>query len=109
MDILGAIGDFFGGLFNSLIDWGLGLINGLLEGLGSLLTWWFDSLGLSISVPLGVFNVLNDITYSIGYIFPIKELLPIPLFMLSFYVAKIVFAVFQIIASTVIKRVKIKL
>lgn len=108
MDFFGSIGNFFVSLFDGVIDWGLNLINGLLDGLGSLISWWFDSLGLSVSVPSGVFNVLDDITYSIGYIFPIKELLPIPLFFLSFYIAKVVFAVFQIIASTVIKRVKIK-
>lgn len=109
MDILNSIFGFFGDLFNGVIDWALGLLNGLFEGLGSLLTWWFDSLGMAISIPSGVFNVFNDITYSIGYIFPITELLPIPLFMVAFYVARIIFAVFQIIASTVIKRVKISL
>ena len=108
MDVLNLIGDFFKNLIDCVLDWVVELLNWIFGGLGELIAWWFESIGLDISIPVDVFNVFNDITYSIGYIFPIKELLPIPIFMFTFYVARIVFAVFQIIASTVIKRVKVK-
>lgn len=95
-------------LFNGFIDWIIGIINAMFGGAGSLLTWWLGDLGLNISLPDNIYSVLHDVTYCIGYIFPVRELVPIPAFMLSFYIARAIFALFKIIASTVIKRVKVK-
>lgn len=105
---LNQIFDFFGGVLDNLIDWVLKLVNSLLGGIGELIANWLASQGLTIQFPVAVFNVLNEITLGIGYILPIKQLMPIVNFMVAFYVAKIIFAVYQLIAKTVIKRLKVK-
>ena len=101
--ILGSTGDFFSGLFGGAID----LLNGFFNGLGTYLGEWLTGLGLSITIPDGVLTVLDDLTKSIGYIIPVQALLPIPIFMLSFYIAKLIFALYQIIASTIIRKIHI--
>lgn len=108
MDILKAIGDFFSKIFNGLIDWVLELINGIFGGLGELIGTWLISQGIVIEIPAMAFDILDEITVGIGYILPINALMPIVYLWLSFYVAKIIFAVYSIIANTVIKRVSIK-
>lgn len=105
---IGQILDFFGGVIDKLIDWILSLCNALLGGISELLANWLATQGLTIQFPAAIFNVLNEITLGIGYILPIKQLMPIVNFMLAFYVAKIIFAVYHLIAKTVIKRVKVK-
>lgn len=105
---LNQIFDFFGGIVDNLIDWVLKLVNSLLGGLADLIGNWLSSQGLTIQFPAAIFNVLNEITLGIGYILPVKQLMPIVNFMIAFYVAKIIFAVYQLIAKTVIKRVKVK-
>lgn len=108
MDFFKGIADFFGNLFNNLIDWILELLNGIFGGLGELIGSWLLSQGLTIEIPATVFDILDELTIGIGYILPINSLLPIVFFWLAFYVAKIIFAVYSIIANTVIKRVSIK-
>ena len=108
MDWLSAIGNFFINIFDSLIDWGIGLINGFLSGLGDYLSAWLVKQGITLSIPDNVFDVLNEITLCIGYILPLKALMPIVTLWLGYYVAKIVFAVYRLIASTIIKRVTVK-
>ena len=108
MDILKAIGNFFNNIFNGLIDWVLELLNGIFGGLGELIGAWLISRGITIEIPAMAFDILDEITVGIGYILPINALMPIVYLWLSFYVAKIIFAVYSIIANTVIKRVSIK-
>lgn len=108
MDFLSGIGDFFSNFFNSLIDWVLELLNGFFGGLGTLIGTWLEAQGLTIEIPDSVFGILDELTSGIGYILPISQLMPIVYFWLAFYGAKIVFAVYSIIANTVIKRVSIK-
>ena len=105
---LNAIVSFFRGIFNGFIDWVVSCINALLSGLGDLLVGWLLGLGLTIEIPPNVFDILHELTVGVGYILPIRQLLLIPMFMLSFYVAKLIFAVFQVIYSTIIKRTTIK-
>ena len=100
--------DFFVNSINAIIDWVLGLVNFLLDGLASLLAPWLAEQGMTIAFPTQVFEIINEITLGIGYILPVSALLPIVTFWLGFYVAKIVFAVFSLIVSTTFKRVKVK-
>lgn len=97
-----------GDLFGGVIDWVVDLLNGCLLGVGELLGNWLYSVGLTLEIPVNVFDVLKEITYGIGYILPIGKLMPIVNFFLAFYFAKIVFAVYHLVASTVVKRVKVK-
>lgn len=108
MKIFAAIGDFFANLFNGLIDWVLELLNSIFGGLGDVIASWLIEQGFSIEIPSHVFDILNEITLGIGYILPMSSLMPIVYFWLGFYVCKIIFAVYSIIANTVIKRVSIK-
>ena len=108
MDILKAIGNFFSNLFNGIIDWVLELLNGLLGGLGELIGSWLVSQGITIEIPATAFDILDEITIGIGYILPISSLMPIVFLWLSFYIGKIIFAVYSIIANTIIKRVSVK-
>ena len=102
------IAAFFSNLFGGVLDWVVELLNGVLGGAVSIISDWLSSLGFSITIPSDVFSVFNELTYGIGYIFPIAALLPIPTLMLGFYIAKIIFSVYSLIASTIIKRIKVK-
>ena len=104
---MGQITDFFSKWTGSLWDGIVYFFNGIMGGLSDYIASWLSGLGLSITIPSGVFDVLDSLTRSIGYLIPVSSILPIPIFMLSFYVLKLIFSVYQIIASTVIKRVKI--
>lgn len=95
--------------FNSIIGWVLGLLNGFFGSLGEYFTDWLSDQGLTIAIPSGVFDITHDLFRGIGYIFPVAALLPIPAFMVSFYLLKLVFALYQWFSSTVIKRIKIKM
>jgi hypothetical protein len=103
----GQIGNFFGDFFGGLWDGAVSLLNNFFNGLATYIGNWLHDLGFSISIPSGVFNVFNDITHFIGYIIPVRALLPIPIFMLSFYIIKLIFAIYKIIASTIIQRVHV--
>lgn len=103
-----VIYDFFINLINAVIDWALGLINFILEGAAGLFAPWLAEQGMTIAFPTQVFEIINEITLGIGYILPISALLPIAVFWLGYYGAKIVIAVFSLIASTTFKRVKVK-
>lgn len=103
----GQIGNFFGDFFSGLWDGAVDLLNGFFNGLATYIGNWLGSIGLSITIPDGVFYILDDLTHSIGYIIPVAALLPIPIFMLSFYVIKLIISIYRIIASTVIQRVHI--
>lgn len=105
---IGQIFDYSGNLSNLILDWVVKFFNAIFGGLGDLLADWISSLGLTIEMPATVFNVLDEITVGIGYIIPVSALLPIVNFMLAFYFAKIIFAIYHLIAKTTIKRVKIK-
>ena len=101
--------NWFGNGIPDLWDGVVNFANGVLGGLNTYIADWLSGLGLSITIPDGVFTILNDLTRSIGYLIPVSALLPIPIFMLSFYVIKLIFAIYQVIASTVIQRFKVKL
>lgn len=105
-----AIGDFFSMLFSGLIDWFVNIFNTISQGAGGIVADFLKAAGLSdLSIPGNVFSILKELSIGVGYIFPVRDLLPIPLFWLSFYVARIVFSVFRLIASTVLKRIKLKI
>lgn len=108
MSFWSKISSFFTGLFSSLIDWVLQFFNSIGIGFTSMIANWLASAGLTIEIPSNLFAVLSDITYGVGYILPIPALMPIVNVMLAFYVLKIVFAVYHLIASTIVKRVSVK-
>lgn len=84
-------------------------INKFLGGLDVYIMDWLNEWFPQITIPADVFKVFNEITIGVGYIIPVKALLPIPLFMISFYVLKLVFSIYQLIAGTIIQRTKLKL
>lgn len=100
--------NFFKSIYDGSIDWIINIFNGFLSGIGDIFGSWLIEQGITIEFPPSVFNLLNEITIGIGYILPIVQLMPIVYCLLSFYVAKIIFAIYQLIASTVIKRIKVK-
>ena len=101
--------DWLTNLFNPLIDFCVGLINGFFGGLGTIINDWLTNAGIYVEIPPNVYDILHELTLGIGYIIPVAALLPIPLAMISFYITKFAFAIYQIIAHTIIKRVKLKL
>lgn len=112
--------DFFGNFFNGIIDFFVKLFtewipgffidafNFFAGGLAELVENWLISIGLTIEIPEGLYSGLNVLTRSIGYILPMAALSPIVIFMLVFYIAKIVFAIYKVIANTIIKKISIK-
>ena len=106
--IINAIVSFFSDIFNDVINWGVDLLNNLFSGIGDIIAAWLEHIGLTIEIPANVFDIFNELTIGVGYIVPVAALLPIPLFMLAFYVAKLIFAIYQLIAATIIRRVKVK-
>ncbi len=106
--IVAPIADFFANIFNSLIDWVLELLNNLFSGFGDVLSAWLISQGITLELPENVYDVLNELTLGVGYILPITSLMPIVYLWLGFYVVKIIFAVYSLIANTIIKRVSVK-
>lgn len=106
---MGQIGNFFGDFFGGLWDGGVSLLNGIFGGIGDLISGWLNSLGLNLSLPANIYQGLHEVSIGVGYIIPIRALLPIPMFMLSFYIAKLIFAVYQLVAGLIIRRVKLNL
>lgn len=109
MNWLEKIGSFFNNIFSTIIDWFIGGINALFGGIADMIFGFLHSCGLNIVIPTDVYYVLKEITVGIGYIIPVRALLPIPMFFIAFYVVKWVFAIYQLIAGTVIKRVRLRL
>jgi len=109
MSLWDNILNWFKSGWNGIIDWVIELLNSFGTGLGSFINSWFDSLGLSLEIPSGVFKVLNEITYGIGYILPLSSLTPLFLFWLSFHFAHLIFALFRLLHSTIFKRVSVKM
>ncbi len=104
--------DFFSNLFNGLSDFFSKFFVKIIENLISLssklfgifstyFSAWMVEQGFTLEVPDNVFNVLDEITYTIGYIFPLYALLPIVYFMLVFYGVKIVLAAFSFIGKLI--------
>lgn len=94
-NVLKYINDFFAEIISELVSWQLTVLSWLTNNLfGAPLGAWLASQGFSIEFPDEVFNVLNEITYGVGYILPLYSLLPIVWIMLTFYVAKILLSVF---------------
>lgn len=102
------MGDFFVNLFSGLVDWILAFLNSIFSTVFGVLSVFIKSLGLDPEIPGTVFMVLDELTLGIGYIFPMADLLPIAFFWVSFYIARIVFSIYHLIASTVFKRTKLK-
>ncbi len=94
--------------WDAILDWAVELLNKFNIGLSTFIADWLVSQGLTLEIPVDVFNVLDEITHGIGYILPLKALTPIFLFWLSMHVANILFAIFRIIHSTIIKRISVK-
>lgn len=109
INIFTKVFELFRNIFNAAIDWVLELCNSFALGLGTFISQWLLSMGLTVEIPANLFDVLNDFTRGVGYIIPFSALMPIVNFMLSFYVVKIIFAVYKIIANTTIKRVDLKI
>lgn len=82
-------------------------VNTLTGGLGGVVQLFFEMFNLSISIDVSVYSTLREIMIGVGYIVPIRALLPIPVFMISFYLAQFVFAIFRFICSTFIRKVSI--
>ncbi len=73
-----------------------------------LLSDWFVGQGFSIEMPDMVFEVFDEITYAIGYIFPLNALMPLVQFWLSFYIVKIIISIYNMITKSIsIKLTKI--
>ena len=94
--------------WDAIIDWVVELLNKFESGLATFITDWLVSQGLTLELPVDVFNVLDEISYGIGYILPLKDLTPLFLFWLSFHFVNLIFAIFRMIHSTIIKRVSVK-
>ena len=105
MNIFEQIGEWFTSGWGQLFEF----INRFFGGLDTYIADWLTDRGLSIVIPNEVFTVARDLFRGVGYIFPVQALLPIPLAWLSFYGIKLAFAVYQLIASTVITKFKIKI
>lgn len=100
---------WFSGIFDFLWDNATSFINGIFNGdLAQYIGSWFNNLGLSIAIPQSFYNGLNELFIGIGYIVPVRALLPIPAFFLSFYIIKLVFAIYRAIAGFVVRRIKVK-
>lgn len=106
--IFDKVFDFFTGVVNAIIDFVLEFFNNIGLGIGGFIGEWLNGYGMVIQIPSNIFDVLNDVTRGIGYILPLAALTPIVNFMITFYVIKIIFSLYRVIASTTIRRVKIK-
>ena len=98
LDFLGGIGNFF-----------IGIINYLVGGVADLILTFLATCGLTIELPTNIYNLLDELTIGIGYIFPMRQLLPIPMFMITFYTIKLVFSIYNLVAGTIIKKISLKL
>lgn len=109
MEWLNSLWDGIQNIFSTVIDWFVGGVNALFGGIAQIIFGFLSACGLNVSIPANVYDVLNEITIGVGYIIPVRALLPIPIFMITFYVIKLVFSIYQLIAGTIIKRTRLKL
>ena len=93
--IFNWISEFFSNLFSAILGVCLDLLSLFLGIFTEPIKLWMIEQGFTLEIPSEVFNVLDEITYGIGYILPLFALIPIVTFMLTFYGAKIVFSVFS--------------
>lgn len=96
---------FLGGFVDLLLH----MFNGVFGGIADIILTFLASCGLTIEFPADLYNILDQLTLGVGYIIPVRALLPIPLFMITFYTIKLVFSIYQLIAGTIIKRINLKL
>lgn len=95
------IAEFFSGLFATVIDFFFSLFSQFMGIVAPYLSAWLIDQGFELEIPTEVFNVLDEITYGIGYIFPLYALLPIVTFWVIFYVAKITISAFNFVTKTI--------
>ena len=95
--------DIFGWFWDLLADFA----SMLLGGLGSIISSFIDSVNLTMEIPESIYTTLREITIGVGYIIPLRALLPIPTLMILFYISKMVYAVFHLVFSTIIQHVKL--
>ena len=107
MDWINNLGAAFGDLGSWLIDCLIWIFNSILGGLGSTVTAFFELFNLNVSIDVSIYDTLREVMIGVGYFVPIRELLPIPAFMILFYTAQFVFSIFRFICSTFIQKVHV--
>ena len=95
MDIFSWLSEALSDLTAGIIGFFTALLQQLFGLFGSMIASWMVEQGFSLSIPSEVFNVLDEITLSIGYILPLYALVPLITFMLTFYIAKFVLSIFM--------------
>lgn len=102
-NILKCVNDFFSNILSEVFSWILNavvwILTTVMSVFGGSLSAWLVGQGFSLEIPDEVFNVLNELTYAVGYILPLYAMLPIVWFMLTFYTAKIAISVFKYVTS----------
>ena len=68
------------------------MIFNVVFGLPYTLLVGLDVLDISISVPVDYMNILNDLVVGVGYVLPVKELLPLASAMMLLCLFKILWA-----------------
>lgn len=106
---ISQIGNFFSNWTGSVWDSIVAFLNSFFGGIDTYIGNWLEQQGLYLSIPENVQKILRELAIGIGYIFPVRLLLPIPIFMMSFYILKLIFALYNLIAGTVIQRIKLNL
>ncbi len=95
-NVIKAITDFFAKILSEIAEWVLGFIVWIVNGVfAAPLAALLSAQGFSLQIPDEVFNVLNEITYCVGYILPLWAMTPIITLTINFYVVKIVISVFS--------------
>lgn len=97
------------GFISAIVNFFAGIFNFLLGGVADLILTFLATCGLTIELPANIYDILNEITIGIGYVLPIRYLLPIPLFMITFYTIKLMFSIYNLIAGTILKTINLKL
>ena len=83
----------------------LDILNGILSGVLAIVEQFLNLLGLQFTIPVDIFDGLNDITRGIGYIIPINKFVPLIVFALAFYVGRIIMSVYNRVAHTSIRKI----
>lgn len=97
------IQNFFG--FGSSGSIFLDILNGIMSGVLAIVEQFLNLLGLQFSIPLDIFDGLNDLTRGIGYIIPINKFVPLIVFAMAFYVGRIIMSVYNRVAHTSIRKI----
>ena len=95
-----GLSDFFSNLFASVFNFIFDFFLNLTGTLNPFITAWLVDQGFELEIPTEIFNVLNEITYGIGYIFPLYALLPIVTIWMTFHIARLTFSIFGGITKT---------